>query len=99
VKVRPGVIFGPPMEFSRFYGKETDLAALRAVTDEIIAEIAKLSGQEYVPSYAQDAKAQLQADKAAKAANGDSSGERELSETELLVSYPPPLFADSLQES
>ena len=102
VKVRPGVIFGPPMEFSRFYGKETDLAALRAVTDEIIAEIAKLSGQEYVPSYAQDAKAQLQADKAAKtakAANGDSSGERELPETELLASYPPPLSADSLQES
>jgi 1-acyl-sn-glycerol-3-phosphate acyltransferase len=75
LKIRPGVIFGPPMEFPRYYGKETDRAALRAVTDEIIAEIAKLSGQEYVPMYAQDAKAQLQAD---KAANEDSSGASEL---------------------
>jgi ATP-dependent phosphofructokinase / diphosphate-dependent phosphofructokinase len=88
LKVRPGVIFGPPMEFSRFYGKETDRAALRAVTDEIIAEIAKLSGQEYVPIYAQEAKAQLQADKAAKAAKAGSSGAQELPEEELLVSRP-----------
>jgi 1-acyl-sn-glycerol-3-phosphate acyltransferase len=89
LKVRPGVIFGPPMEFSRFYGRETDRAALRAVTDEIIAEIAKLSGQEYVPVYAQEAKAQLQADKAAKAAKvaeTDSSGAKKLPEAELLVS-------------
>ena len=41
LKIRPGVIFGQPMEFSRYYGKETDRAALRAVTDEIIAEIAQ----------------------------------------------------------
>ena len=54
--IRPGVIFGKPMEFSRYYGKETDREALRAVTDEIIAEIAKLSGQEYVNIYAQQAK-------------------------------------------
>ena len=45
LKIRPGVIFGPPMEFSRYYGKESDREALRAVTDEIVAEIAKLSGQ------------------------------------------------------
>ena len=93
-KIKPGVIFGPPMEFSRYYGKETDRTALRAVTDEIIAEIAKLSGQEYVPIYAADAKAQLQTD---KAANGDSSGTRELPEAELLVSFPATLSGDSLQ--
>jgi 1-acyl-sn-glycerol-3-phosphate acyltransferase len=98
LKVRPGVIFGPPMEFSRFYGKETDRAALRAVTDEIIAEIAKLSGQEYVPMYAQEAKAQLQADKADKAAKTDSSGARELPGTELLVSFNQRCPSDSLQE-
>jgi 1-acyl-sn-glycerol-3-phosphate acyltransferase len=98
LKVRPGVIFGPPMEFSRFYGKETDRAALRAVTDEIVAEIAKLSGQEYVPIYAQQAKAELQADKAAKAAKADSSGARELPEPELLVSYRQRCPGDSLQE-
>src|ERR1700749_2861704 len=56
--IRPGVIFGKPMEFSRYYGKETDREALRAVTDEIMAEIAKLSGQEYVYSYAKRAKGQ-----------------------------------------
>jgi 1-acyl-sn-glycerol-3-phosphate acyltransferase len=54
--IRPGVIFGPPMEFSRYYGRETDREALRAVTDEIMAEIGKLSGQEYVNIYAQQAK-------------------------------------------
>ncbi len=57
--VRPGVIFGPPMEFSRYYGRETDREALRAVTDEIMAEIGKLSGQEYVNIYASQAKEQL----------------------------------------
>jgi 1-acyl-sn-glycerol-3-phosphate acyltransferase len=59
--LRPGVIFGEPMEFSRYYGKETDREALRAVTDEIMAEIDKLSGQEYVNIYAQQAKERLQA--------------------------------------
>jgi 1-acyl-sn-glycerol-3-phosphate acyltransferase len=55
-RVRPGVIFGKPMEFSRYYGREKDREALRAVTDEIIAEIAKLSGQEYVNIYAKRTK-------------------------------------------
>lgn len=62
MKVRPGVIFGPPMEFSRFYGKESDRAALREVTDEIMAEIGKLSGQEYIDSYASTVKEQAKAD-------------------------------------
>ena len=56
--VRPGVIFGPPLEFSRYHGREKDREALRAVTDEIMAEIAKLSGQEYVYTYAKRAKEQ-----------------------------------------
>lgn len=60
--VRPGAIFGKPMEFSRYYGKEKDREALRAVTDEIIAEIAKLSGQEYVNIYAKRAKEQARVD-------------------------------------
>lgn len=62
MKVRPGVIFGTPMEFSRFYGKESDRAALREITDEIMAEIAKLSGQEYVDSYASTVKEKAKAD-------------------------------------
>jgi 1-acyl-sn-glycerol-3-phosphate acyltransferase len=51
--IRPGVRFGPPLDFSRYYGLETDKIVLRAVTDEIIYEIMKLSGQEYVDEYAQ----------------------------------------------
>jgi 1-acyl-sn-glycerol-3-phosphate acyltransferase len=57
--IRPGAIFGKPMEFSRYHGREQDREALRAVTDEIMAEIAKLSGQEYVDIYAQQAKERL----------------------------------------
>ena len=54
--VRPGVRFGKPLDFSRYYGLETDRLVLRAVTDEIMYEIMKLAGQEYVDSYAQRSK-------------------------------------------
>jgi 1-acyl-sn-glycerol-3-phosphate acyltransferase len=57
LSIRPGVIFGEPLEFSRYYGKESDRAVLRAVTDEIMQQIQKLSGQEYVDVYAKQAKA------------------------------------------
>lgn len=56
LRIRPGVIFGEPLEFSRYYGQESDRAVLRAVTDEIIQQIQKLSGQEYVDIYAKQAK-------------------------------------------
>jgi len=59
-RIRPGAIFGTPLDFSRYYGQESDRAVLRAVTDEIIAEIGKLSGQEYVDTYATQAKDQPQ---------------------------------------
>lgn len=55
---RPGVIFGKPLEFARYYGQESDRDVLRAVTDEIMAEIGKLSGQEYVNLYAKQVKEQ-----------------------------------------
>ncbi|MHB1596085.1 MAG: lysophospholipid acyltransferase family protein [Streptosporangiaceae bacterium] len=61
LRIRPGVRFGQPLDFSRYYGLETDRLVLRAVTDEIIYEIMKLSGQEYVDQYAQAFKAQRQA--------------------------------------
>ena len=60
-RVRPGVRFGEPMDFSRFYGKATDRQALREVTDEVMREIMRLSGQEYVDIYAQTAKQRLAA--------------------------------------
>jgi len=64
-KVRPGVRFGKPLDFSRYYGMETDRIVLRAITDEVIYEIMKLSGQEYVDEYAVRHKALLQAEKRA----------------------------------
>jgi 1-acyl-sn-glycerol-3-phosphate acyltransferase len=91
--IRPGVVFGKPMEFARYYGKESDRAALRAVTDEIMAEIAKLGGQEYLPElYAADAKELLRAEKADKE---DKPGVPGLSAKDL----PATLSAVSLQES
>lgn len=49
---RPGIIIGKPLDFSRFQGMEGDRFILRAVTDEIIYELAGLSGQEYEDVYA-----------------------------------------------
>jgi 1-acyl-sn-glycerol-3-phosphate acyltransferase len=57
--VRPGVRFGKPLDFSRYYGLEQDRIVLRAVTDEIMYELMRLSGQEYVDEYAQRAKGRL----------------------------------------
>jgi 1-acyl-sn-glycerol-3-phosphate acyltransferase len=59
--VRPGVRFGKPLDFSRYYGLEEDRIVLRAMTDEIMYELMKLSGQEYVDVYAQRAKGKLAA--------------------------------------
>src|SRR5689334_8698063 len=53
---RPGVRFGQPLDFSRYEGMEDDRYVLRAITDEIMYEIMRLSGQQYVDLYAQDAK-------------------------------------------
>jgi 1-acyl-sn-glycerol-3-phosphate acyltransferase len=49
---RPGIIIGKPLDFSRFQGMEGDRFILRSVTDEIIYEIAGLSGQQYEDVYA-----------------------------------------------
>ncbi|MEU3174047.1 lysophospholipid acyltransferase family protein [Streptomyces sp. NPDC007000] len=73
--VRPGIRIGKPLEFSRYEGMEHDRFVLRALTDEVMYEIMKLSGQEYVDMYATAMKRQLaeaakagrDAEKAAKA--------------------------------
>ncbi|REE99540.1 lysophospholipid acyltransferase family protein [Thermomonospora umbrina] len=57
--VRPGVRFGAPLDFSRYYGMEDDREVLRKVTDEIMQSIRELSGQEYVDRYAAEVKAEL----------------------------------------
>jgi 1-acyl-sn-glycerol-3-phosphate acyltransferase len=57
---RPGrvtVRFGAPLDFSRYEGMERDRYVLRAVTDEVMSEVMRLSGQEYVDMYATKAKA------------------------------------------
>ncbi|NJQ02353.1 lysophospholipid acyltransferase family protein [Streptomyces zingiberis] len=57
--MRPGIRIGKPLDFSRYHGMEGDRFILRSVTDEIMYEIMKLSGQEYVDIYATVAKRQL----------------------------------------
>lgn len=54
---RVGVVFGKPLDFSRFEGYEGDRFVLRAITDEIVHELYVLSGQEYVDEYASAARA------------------------------------------
>jgi 1-acyl-sn-glycerol-3-phosphate acyltransferase len=49
---RVGVIVGEPLDFSRFSGMEGERAVLRAVTDKIVYEIMRLSGQNYEDVYA-----------------------------------------------
>lgn len=74
--MRPGIRIGKPLDFSRYHGMDHDRFVLRAVTDEVMYEIMKLSGQEYVDMYAtaakrqiaEAAKAEKEAGKAAKAA-------------------------------
>ncbi|SDL86081.1 1-acyl-sn-glycerol-3-phosphate acyltransferase [Arthrobacter sp. ov407] len=56
---RIGMIFGEPLDFSRYYGMEDDRLVQRSVTDEIMYELMRLSGQEYVDEYAAVVKLRL----------------------------------------
>jgi len=55
---RIGIIFGDPLDFSRFQGLEGDRFVLRSVTDELIHHLRTLSEQEYVDVYASSVKEQ-----------------------------------------
>jgi 1-acyl-sn-glycerol-3-phosphate acyltransferase len=55
---RVSIRFGEPLEFSRYAGLESEKAAIRAVTDEIMYAILGLSGQEYVDRYSAEVKAE-----------------------------------------
>jgi 1-acyl-sn-glycerol-3-phosphate acyltransferase len=70
-RYRPGVRFGEPLDFSRYRGQQADAKLLRAITDEIMQAIAKLSGQEYVDVDARRAKAELAAGQESGRENGD----------------------------
>ncbi len=50
---RPGIRIGPPLDFSSYLADgAADHADYRAVTDEVMQAIRKLTGQEYVDAYA-----------------------------------------------
>ena len=51
-RLKVEVRFGEPLDFSRYRGRERDRFVLRSVTDEIMYEIMRLSGQEYKDEYA-----------------------------------------------
>jgi 1-acyl-sn-glycerol-3-phosphate acyltransferase len=53
---RVTVKFGKPMDFSRFEGLAGNRFIERAVIDEVMYELMRLSGQEYVDIYAADVK-------------------------------------------
>ena len=57
--MRPGIRIGKPLDFSRYHGMDGDRFILRAVTDQVMYEIMKLSGQEYEDIYATAAKRQI----------------------------------------
>ncbi|WP_149563137.1 lysophospholipid acyltransferase family protein [Streptomyces cacaoi] len=66
--MRPGIRIGAPLDFSRYQGMDNDRFIQRAVTDEVMYAILKLSGQEYVDIYATAAKRAIaEAEKAEKA--------------------------------
>lgn len=56
---RIGIVFGEPLDFSRFEGMESDRFILRSVTDEIMYELSRISGQEYVDVYASSVKEKI----------------------------------------
>ena len=53
---RVGIVIGAPLDFSRFEGMEGDRIVLRAVTDEIVYELQRISGQQYDDVYASSVK-------------------------------------------
>ena len=56
---RVGVVMGEPLDFSRFAGMEGERAVLRAVTDRIVYEVMRLSGQEYEDVYASTVRSRM----------------------------------------
>lgn len=76
---RIGMIFGAPLDFSRYKGMEEDRLIQRSVTDEIMYELMRLSGQEYVDEYASVVKLQLagKAPEKADAPDANIPAERE----------------------
>lgn len=79
--MRPGIRIGKPLDFSRYQGMDGDRFILRSVTDEVMYEIMKLSGQEYVDIYATAAKRQI-ADEAKLRAEDEKRAQKQASAAE-----------------
>ncbi|NEK84530.1 1-acyl-sn-glycerol-3-phosphate acyltransferase [Blastococcus saxobsidens] len=58
---RVKVVFGEPLDFSRYEGLAGDRFVERSITDEIMYEIMTLSGQEYVDVYGATVKKSMDA--------------------------------------
>ncbi|MET3204229.1 1-acyl-sn-glycerol-3-phosphate acyltransferase [Arthrobacter sp. UYEF6] len=71
---RIGMIFGAPLDFSQHSDQAEDRLVQRKVTDEIMFELMRLSGQEYVDEYAAVVKLRLAGAAAGEA--GDPSAKR-----------------------
>lgn len=56
VMKHPGIIIGEPMDFSHLADRANEMKVLRYVTDEVMAAVQQLTGQEYVDVYATRAK-------------------------------------------
>ncbi len=69
---RVGVVIGEPLDFSRYDGMEDDRFVLRSITDEIMYELMRLSGREYVDVYAATMKERIAAAKKARVPFGPS---------------------------
>lgn len=52
----PGIIIGEPLDFSEYAGREGELKVLRHITDVVMTEVQKITGQRYVDVYATRAK-------------------------------------------
>jgi 1-acyl-sn-glycerol-3-phosphate acyltransferase len=53
---RVGMVIGEPLDFSRFYGMESDRFVLRSVTDEIMVALQRMGEQQYDDVYASTVK-------------------------------------------
>ncbi|MDO5499356.1 MAG: lysophospholipid acyltransferase family protein [Propionibacteriaceae bacterium] len=53
---RPGIRIGKPLDFSQYFDQPANREVLRWVTDEIMAAVQELTGQEYVDVYATSVK-------------------------------------------
>ena len=72
---RVQVVFGKPLSFERFAGRDRDRFVLRSVTDEVMYEIMMVTGQEYVDEYASRVKAVLAKQAEAAATVGEEGAQ------------------------